>query len=294
MTEPLRGLWCATLTPLNRAGGIDFARFAGHARNLLARGVDGIVPFGTSGEGPSFSVAERNAALDSLLAAGVAPERMAPAIGCTALSDTVALAGHALRSGCPRCLVVPPLFWKDVSEEAVFRYYAALIEAVADDRLRIYLYHIPQVSAVPISVETVARLAEAFPGVIAGVKDSAAEFAHTAALVKRLPRLAILTGFEPHLPELMQIGCAGTICGLANLWPERIAELMRPDASPEEVSQVRAALSILHRQGFVPSLKAVLARRSGNPDWCRVRPPLMAVADEGREELLSSLARAGF
>lgn len=291
--SPVRGLWCATLTPLDRQGRLDRAALTAHVQGLLARGVDGIALFGTSGEGPSFTVAERFAGLDGLLAAGIPPERLLAATGCAALADTVALTRQAVNAGCPRCLVVPPFFWKGLSDEAVFRYYAALIDAVNDDRLRVYLYHIPQVSAVAIHPDTVARLAEAYPGIIAGVKDSGADLAHTQALLKRLPDLSILTGYEPHLPALMKQGCTGTICGVANLWPGSIAALLEPGAHHVDTQPIRHFLDLVHPYGFVPALKSILASQAGDPAWCAVRPPLLPLSETDRASLFGALKQAG-
>lgn len=293
-TAGIRGLWCAALTPLGENAGIDPLRFAAHVRWLLAEGVAGVVAFGTTGEGPSFSVAERIAGLEALLAAGIAPERLAVATGCAAWADAVALTRHALQSGVPRCLVLPPFYWKDLADAAVFRYYAALIEAVGDPRLRLYLYHYPELSAVPIRTGIVARLAETFPDIVAGVKDSSGDFGHTMELVQALPRLAILSGHEPHLPRLMAAGAAGTICGLANLLPDLVAALLRPDAAEAEQVRAQTFLDIVGRYPFVPSFKALQAFRTGDPAWHAPRLPLLPLPEAERVALLSALCREGF
>lgn len=293
-TALLRGLWCATLTPLAADGEIDPARFAAHARSLLDRGVAGVVAFGTTGEGPSFSVAQRIAGLEALLDAGLPPENLATATGSAALADAVTLARHALLAGIPRCLVLPPFYWKDLAEEEVFRYYAALIDAVGDARLRIYLYHYPQLSGVPIRPEVIVRLAEAFPGIVAGVKDSGGDFAVTTEFLTHLPGLAILSGHEPDLPRLMRAGGAGTICGLANLYPGLVAALLRPDPAPEDRHRVETFLNIVAPYPFVPAFKALLAAATGDPAWRIPRPPLLALPEAERARLLAALGAAGF
>jgi 4-hydroxy-tetrahydrodipicolinate synthase len=293
-SEPIRGLWCASLTPFQKDGRVDDARFAAHVRGLLAWGVDGIVPFGTTGEGASCSVAERTQGLEVLLAAGIPPDALAVATGCAAFPDTLALTRHALESGCPRCLVLPPFFWKELSEEAVFRWYAALIEAVGDPRLRLYLYHLPQVSDVPIGAEVAARLAAAYPGIVAGVKDSGGDFGHTAELLARLPGLAILVGHEPHLPRLMRSGGAGTICGVANLFPELVAALLRPEVAPEDERRLRSFLDIVFRYPLLPAFKTIRAALSADEGWGVPRLPQLPLPESEVEALLAALRATGF
>lgn len=292
-SAPVSGLWCALLTPLDQAGGVDHARLARHAHALLAQGVDGVAPFGTTGEGQSFSVAERQAGTDELLAAGVPANRMVAATGCAALPETIALTRHGVQSGCAACLVLPPFFWKDASDDGLFAWYAKVIEAVGDTRLRIYLYHIPQVSGVPLSVDLIARLAAAFPGIIRGVKDSAGDWNNTAALLARVPQLAIMVGHEPHLPRLMQAGGAGTICGVANVHPVLVRALLSPGVSAADEQRITTLLEIAFRQPLLPGFKAIVAKRMHDPGWLAVRPPLLPLEDAARVALLAAWRDAG-
>jgi len=289
----VHGLWCAMLTPLDRDGGVDPARFARHAHWLLAQGIDGVAPFGTTGEGQSFSTAERTEGIDALLAAGVAPERIVAATGAAALTETIALTQHGVRTGCAGCLVLPPFFWKDVSDDGLYSWYARVIEAVADPRLRLFLYHIPQVSGTALSVDLVARLATAFPGVIAGVKDSAGDWSHTSALLARVPHLAILVGHEPHLPRLLRAGGAGTICGVANVFPALVRALMSPGVTTADEARIATFIEIAFRQPFLAGFKSIVATRLGDPGWLAVRPPLTGLTDDVRTKLLDALAQAG-
>jgi 4-hydroxy-tetrahydrodipicolinate synthase len=291
---PVHGLWCAMLTPIDARGGVDHARLVAHARNLLAQGVDGVAPFGTTGEGQSFSLAERLAGVDALLTAGIPASRVTAATGCAALTETIALTRHGVQAGCAACLVLPPFFWKDVADDGLFAWYAQVIEAVADPRLRIYLYHIPQVSGTPLSVDLIARLATAFPGVIAGVKDSAGNWNNTQALLTRVPQLAILAGHEPHLPRLMLAGGAGTICGVANIFPGLVRALLAPGAGAADEARVEEFIDIAFRQPFLSGFKAMIAERNHDPGWLAVRPPLLPLEDKVRRTLLDALRHAGF
>jgi len=289
----VHGLWCAMLTPLAGDGSVDHARFTRHAHWLLAHGVDGVAPFGTTGEGQSFSIAERAGGLDALLAGAVAADRIVAATGAAALTDTIALTRHAVQSGCTRCLVLPPFFFNDVSDDGLYTWYARVIEAVADPRLQLFLYHIPQVSGTALSVDLVARLATAFPGVIAGVKDSAGDWAHTSALLARGPELAILVGHEPHVPRLLRAGGAGTICGVANVFPALVRALLSPAVTATDEERIATFIEIAFRQPFLPAFKSIVAQNTGDRGWRAVRPPLVELADDVRQRLLDTLARAG-
>ncbi|HEX3632349.1 MAG TPA: dihydrodipicolinate synthase family protein [Casimicrobiaceae bacterium] len=293
---PLQGLWCATLSPLDAAGGLDSGRLAMHARRLFASGVDGIAPFGTTGEGQSFSVAERRAGLDALLAAGIAPQRILAATGCAALPDAIELTRHAISAGCAGALVLPPFFFKDVSDEGIYAAYAQLIDGVGDNRLRVYLYHIPQVSGVGLSVATVSRLAAAYPAIVAGVKDSAGSFENSRALVAALPGLSIFVGHEPHLPALRKLGGAGTICGIANLYPHLMRRLYDHslDSNPgAELPLIEAFIAALMRFPIFGALKSLQAELSGDAGWRGLRAPLLPLSDADARALKQAVAAAG-
>jgi 4-hydroxy-tetrahydrodipicolinate synthase len=296
MGTPVRGVWCATLTPLDAAGDVDVARFAAHAHELFAAGVAGIAPFGTTGEGPSFTVAEREAALDALLEARVPSERVVAATGCAALGDAVELTRHALCAGCAGVLVLPPFFFDGVGNDAVYATYAKLIERVADDRLRLYLYHIPQLTRVPIAPAVVDRLAAAFPRIVAGVKDSSGDLANTLTLARRFPSLSIMTGHEPHIPALLAAGGAGTICGLANVDARAIRRLHDAANAGERdaaLAHVRRLLEILAPYPLIPAIKAACAAARDEASWLPIREPLRALDASQYQALRGALRELG-
>jgi 4-hydroxy-tetrahydrodipicolinate synthase len=289
----IEGLWCASLTPLSANGAIDQARFVAHVQWLFSQGVAGVAPFGTTGEGQSFSVDERRAGLDTLLAA-VPAQRVLPGTGCASLPETIALTRHATSAGCIASLVLPPFFWKDVSDDGLFAWYARLIEGVNDPRLRIFLYHLPQVSSVPLSVDLVARLASAFPGTIAGIKDSQGSWDNTAALLARVPQLTIVIGHEPDLPRLIAAGGAGTICGVANVYPHLVKALLSRDAGAPTKARIAKFIEITFMQPFLPAFKCMVSDRTGDAAWRNVRPPLAPLTQEQHKTLRDTLDQAGF
>ncbi len=292
----LSGVWCATLTPLTAAGNPDHARLVAHVRRLLAAGTDGVALFGTTGEGQSFSVAERRAGLEALLAAGVAPQRILVGTACAAPTDTIELTRHAVASGCAGALVLPPFFFKGVSDEGVYASYARVIDGVNDPRLRLYLYHIPQVTSVDTSTAMVDRLCAAYPGIIAGIKDSSCILEHELAFVRHFTKLSIFVGFEPHMPATVAAGGRGTICGIANLYPRALRRLFdaRDEATRRaELAPIEQLVELLGRFQLNPAFKAIAAHLTGDEGWLGVRPPLVALTADERAALLSGLAAIG-
>ena len=296
MHDRLRGVWCANLTPLDDRGRIDRGRLVAHVEWLLASGVDGVAPFGTTGEGQSFSLRERREGLEALLRAGIDAKRIAPGTGCAAIPETVELTRHAIESGCAHALVLPPFYFKGVGDDGVYASYARVIEDAGDDRLRLYLYHIPQMSGIPISGDVIARLAAAYPGTIAGVKDSSGDLANAQSLLARFPDLAILVGFESHLPDALANGGAGTICGLANLIPDvmrRLHDAATHEARTAELERIDRLRKVLAPYLRMPALKALQAERTGDPGWAAVREPLVPLDSGARRALANALAQSG-
>ncbi len=277
-----QGVFSAALTPITAGHAPDHALFVAHCRRLLAQGCDGIAMLGTTGEANSFTSEERRALLEAVVAAGIAPERLLPGTGVAALSETVALTRHALSLGVSTVVMLPPFYYKGVTEDGLFAAYAEVVERVADPRLRIVLYHIPQMSAVPIPFAVIARLRAAYPGTFTGIKDSAGDLAHMEALVAAFPGLAVLAGADPLMLPLLRAGGAGCITATSNLVAAELAFVFRHHADPGRAAEVEAAQARIiaarnrvSRFAQIASLKLLLADSVGEPGWGRLRPPLL-------------------
>lgn len=296
----LAGLYAAMATPVGGDGHLLLDRFAAHARRLLALGCDGVVVFGSTGEAPSFSVAERQRALEGLLARGLDPERIILGAGCCALADSLALIRHGLAHRVRRFLVIPPFYFKPLRDEGVYRAYAALAEALADTPAELLLYHYPQMSGVPISAEVIARLLASHPGRFVGIKDSGGDLDHSRALKRRFPELKVFTGNDKALWDAHQGGLAGAITAGLNLLaaPSRALwdALSRGDRAEAErhmrlIESVRALFESLP---MIPAIKLMLAWGLEDPTWHHLRPPLAPLTQAEGETLKAELARVGF
>jgi 4-hydroxy-tetrahydrodipicolinate synthase len=189
-------------------------------------------------------------------------------------------------------LVLPPFFWKDPTDEGLYATYAALIDGVADARLRLYLYHIPQVTAIPIPASVIARLLASFPRIVVGLKDSAGDLDHSIATCTRFPALSVFVGHEPHLPAMLAAGGAGTICGLANFFPRLMRDLLdgagtaRGDAA---LATIRRFLEVALDYPLMPAFKALEAQLTADDGWIATRLPLVPLGARERQAMLERL-----
>jgi 4-hydroxy-tetrahydrodipicolinate synthase len=281
----LRGIWPALLTPLSEELDVDLDRLVRHARSLIEAGCAGVTPFGTTGEGPSFSVAERRAAVEALARAGIAPGRILVSTSCASLADVVELTRHALDIGAWGCLMMPPFFHKAVSDRGVVDAYAYVIDRVADARLRFVLYHIPQVSGVALSRNVIEILLGKYPSTIVALKDSGCDLKTSLAFADAfMPRIGVHVGHEPDLPALAKRGSAGAVSGLANFAPRLLQRLVeRPDAA--DLATVRRILEVATSYPLTAAMKGIMAILGGDQGWLRVRPPLVPLGESELEEL---------
>lgn len=270
MPDAITGLWAAAITPTDAGGTIDHAALAHHAQRLLRGGCDGLVLFGSCGEGPSFSISERLAAAEAVLRAGVAPANLALGTGCPAIADTVALTRGMLGLGITRTLLLPPYYFAGVSPEGIEDAFAAVFDRVADSRLSACLYHIPQVCGVPVPAAVLGRLRTRYGATVSGVKDSSGDFTSFLAFRAAAPDVASLVGAEVLITRALAAGGQGTICGMANLVPALLRRLLHDASAQAAIEQACTPID------GIPLLKATLAAITGEPIWRNMRPPLRA------------------
>ncbi|MCL2122650.1 MAG: dihydrodipicolinate synthase family protein [Desulfovibrionaceae bacterium] len=294
----LRGVLSPVLTPFTNALEPDPGRFVRHCRWLLDSGV-GLAVFGTNSEANSLSVAERLHLLDALLAAGVEPAKLMPGTGCCALPDTVELTRRAVSSGCAGVLMLPPFYYKNLSDDGLFRSYSEVIQRVGDGRLRIYLYHIPPVAQVPLSLALIARLLKEYPGAIAGIKDSSGDWSNTEAMLQHFQSdsFDVFCGSEVFLLQTLRGGGAGCITATGNVNPAAIVDLYKTWKNPgadEKQAELTATRRAFEIMPMIASMKAAIAWKRNDEQWHTVRPPLMNAPADKAARLRELLAKRGF
>lgn len=294
--DRIRGVLAPVLTPFDRDLSPDPKRFVAFSRVLTQLGI-GLVPFGTTSEGNSLSTEEKSVLLDALAAGGIDLSRVMPSTGTCSITDTVRLTAHATKLGCGGVLMLPPFYYKGVTDEGLFRAYSSVIERVGEGRLRVYLYHFPRQSGVPLSLPLIERLIKTYPGTVVGIKDSSGEFANMEAMRKAFPGFDVFTGSEAVGLKLMRLGGAGIISANANVNGAAMVELIKrwrePDAETlqEALTAFRVAI-----QDFpvIATLKALVARATGDQAWRITRPPLVDLTIEAEDAMVKRLEKAGF
>ena len=285
------------LTPFHRDLSVNAEAFVAHCRWLLAEGANGLAVFGTTSEANSLSIRERMQLLERLLEGGIPPDALMPGTGCCALPDTVELTRHAVESNCFGVLLLPPFYYKGVSDDGIFASIAEVIQRVADSRLRIYLYHIPPMAGVGFSLPLIERLLKAYPGVVVGIKDSSGDWKNTEALLRAFPGFEVFPGSETYLLGALREGGAGCISATANVNVAAMRKLMQAwttpaaDAMQQELTAVRAAIQ---KFPMVAANKAIIAQLNDAPDWNVVRPPLHSLPPETTVQLFASLEALQF
>jgi 4-hydroxy-tetrahydrodipicolinate synthase len=298
-SEKMSGVWAPVLTPVDADLNPHADRFVAHARWLLDNGCHGLVVFGTTGEANSFAVDERIELLEAAVWGGLPRERLLVGTGCCALTDTVKLTRHALSLGIGGVLALPPFYYKDNTDEALFTSFDEVIQRVGSNDFKLYLYHFPKLSGVPITPGLLERLLAAYPDTVAGVKDSSGDWDNTRMLIKRFPQIAIMPGAESYLLSALQAGATGCISASCNVNAQAIRKLYDDfKAGKPGLAEQQEALSdvrkILQLRPMIPVMKHLLADALGEPEWRSVRPPLLPLPHVEATALESELKALGW
>ena len=316
----IRGVLAPVVTPFKADLSPDCERFVRHCQWLLSQNC-GLAPFGTTSEASSMSAEERMKLLDAIVSGSIDPSRMMPGTGCCSKTETVELTTHAVEHGCAGVLMLPPFYYKDVSEEGLYRYFSEVVQRVGDARLKIYLYNIPPVAIVGITPRLVDRLLTAYPNAIAGMKDSSGNWNNTKAFLdafaesarrvgdspRRTPTVRaartfdVFVGSESFLLANMRNGGAGTISATANVNPAAIHKLYKTCNTAADVEDQQARLNVVREvfsskkfPSMIAALKRAIATYGNDPDWATVRPPLVELTTGEAKLLAADLQAIGF
>ena len=296
-SQPFSGVLVPVLTPFTPSGEPDAGHFIAFCSWLLDQGAGGLAIFGTTSEANSMSPAERMALLDQLIEAGIPAQKLMPGTGACAMTDAAVLVGHAVDHGCGGVLMLPPFYYKGVSDDGIFAFISGVIDRVGSPALRLFLYHIPPMAVVGYSLDLVGRLIRAYPETVVGLKDSSGDWSNTAAVLDRFPGFAVFPGSEVFLLDGLRKGGAGCITASGNVNVPGIKRVYdnwrgpQADALQAEVTTLRQALQAYP---MVPALKRIVAHYHNDPAWAAVRPPLVPLDEAQSASLIADLGKLGF
>jgi 4-hydroxy-tetrahydrodipicolinate synthase len=296
-SELPKGLFTASITPMNEDLSVNYKGLVKHINWLLENGSNGICLLGTTGEANSFSVGERLKVIDEVVDSGIDPKVLLIGTGTCALPDTIKLTKYAILKGAGGVLMLPPFFYKGLSDQGILDYFKLVIEGVNDPGLKIYLYHFPKMTGVPFTLELIQKLVSAFPGVIVGVKDSSGDFDGMKAVCEALHGFHLFTGTEKYLLEALRIGAAGCISATFNAsikqgaqvyanWQEETADNLQA-----KLSETRSKFEIT---SFISGLKYLYSVWTGDKTWLNMRPPNSLPDTDVQNNLKSKLNKENF
>ncbi|MBL1420512.1 MAG: dihydrodipicolinate synthase family protein [Alphaproteobacteria bacterium] len=283
---PITGVYCAATTPVDANGKVRLDLFAEHCKLLLQEGAHGIALLGTTGEANNYSGAERRALLEAAIESGVNGNQLLPGTSACSVPETVELTRHAVENGARACVLLPPFYYKGVSDEGIYRFYANVINQVNDARLKVILYHIPQVTQISLSHDLIRRLIKEFPNTIIGIKDSAGDIKHMESLVNTFDNFSVFAGADPLLKPILEAGGAGCITATSNLRSDALRTVFDNWSDPNakdivENAQehINAWRELTNSYVQLPTVKAMVAHSRGNLDWLNARPPLVSLTE---------------
>lgn len=293
MSKAVRGIYAAAVSPFQADGGLDIPKLVGYCQYLMSDGgCDGVAPTGTTGEGNSIALSDKLALPKAFAEAGIAGDRVIFGTGACSTADAITMTRNAAEHGYNNVLVLPPFYYKSPSDEGLYRYFSQLIEAVGRDDLRVYLYHFPQMSAVPFSTDLVVRLKKKFGAVIAGLKDSSGDFEQSRAFADATGGVDadfdVYPSSEAMYFDGKVAGCAGIISGSTNAFAGKVQAAIKAGGGVQ-FEAVKAARAMAGKYPLMAAMKRIEAWRSGDDSWLRMAPPLVPLTPEQEQSLRADL-----
>ena len=290
-SKATNGVYAAAITPVGSDGKPDAEKLVSYCKRIIAEGLTGVAPTGTTSEGNSLPFAWRLKLPEAFAAGGVPGDRVIIGTGASAADDAAALTKAGVQAGYNNALVLPPFYYKSPSDDGLYAYYARIIEQVGSDALRIYLYHFPQMSAVPISIPLIQRLKKDFGPIIAGLKDSSGDYAGSLAFVDAADDFDVFPSNEGVLVDGMAKGCGGVIS--ATTQTSTFLSRRTLDASGDEQARLQGLLNdvrqVIAKYPLMAAVKQIEVWKSGDESWSRLFPPLVKLTQEQQTTLRSEL-----
>ena len=292
----IKGVYCASLTPINEDYNINLNLFLSHCKWLLTQNLDGLALFGTTGEANSFSVDEKINALDFLINNRIPSDKILPGTGLCSIRDTVKFTKKCSELNVKAVLVLPAFFYNNVSDEGVVEYYKRVIEEVGDENLHYILYHIPQMCGVAITFEVIEKLIKIYPNNIVGMKDSSGNLDNMLKITKLFDNFSLFSGSDSLALKVCKRGGAGAITATSNISGKLLSFIInnhKKEHLIENFQEFQILQENIRRTLFthepISGLKAFTSVKQNNVEWNRVNPPLNNIESPQNHKVVITL-----
>ncbi len=289
----ISGVFSAALTPIKNDLSINKDLYLRHCQYLMRQGHDGLAIFGTTGEANSFSINERKENLEFLLSNRIDPKVLIPGTGSSSLNEAIELSKHAASYKVRSVLLLPPFYYKNVSDEGIINYYRYIIEKVGENSMHYILYHIPQNSYVPISFKIIEVLLKLYPDNVVGLKDSSGDSERMMKTIKYFNNFAVFCGHDSMALNVVKRGGAGAITAGTNVCGKLLNFIIKNYKRENEIKNFADLQKLLQQIRQVISsrepislMKAYFSIVDNIPEWNNVLPPLKKINNPQNEKLV--------
>ena len=280
----ISGVFSAALTPVKKDLSINQDLYLRHCQYLMRQGHDGLAIFGTTGEANSFSIKEKKDTLEFLLSNRIDPKILIPGTGSSSLKDAIEMTKHAASYKVKAVLLLPPFYYKNVSDEGVLNYYRHIIEKVGISEMQYILYHIPQHSYVPINFKIIEILLKLYPKNIVGLKDSSGDSDRMMKLIKYFDNFAVFCGHDSLALNIVKRGGAGAITAGTNVCGKLLSFIIKNYKNENQINNFSEFQKLLIeiRQVItshepISLMKAYFSIVDNISEWNNVLPPLKKI-----------------
>ncbi len=299
----ITGVYSAALTPIKSDLSINQDLYLRHCQYLMKQGHDGLAIFGTTGESNSFSVREKKENLDFLIDNRINPKILIPGTGSSSLNEAIEMTKHAVLCGVKAVLLLPPFYYKNVSDEGIINYYRIIIESVGDPKFKYLLYNIPQTSYVSINFNIIEKLIKLYPENVVGIKDSSGDKDNMLKTIKYFDNFAVFCGHDSLALSVCKRGGAGAITAGTNIAGKLLCYIIHNLHREKEIENFDSLqlLMIKIRETLtshepISAMKAYFSILDNIPEWNNLLPPLKKIDDPqnhktiiGLKELVSKI-----
>jgi len=292
----ISGVYCAVITPLKNNLSINPDLHLRHCQSLMQKGLDGLVIFGTNGEASSFSVTQKIKSIEFLLENRIDANNLLIGTGSASMEDAIELTKFSVKIGAKASLIIPPFYFKNVTDDGVIAYYRNVIEQSGDNNFKFLLYNIPQHSGVTINFNIIENLLKLYPNNLVGLKDSTGDMDNMLKTIKYFNDFAVFCGNGALALHTSRRGGAGAITGDANITAKLLSFIMHNFRNEKQIENfenlqilIEKIRNVLNSHEQISLLKAYYSVADNMDEWNNVMPPLKRIDNPSNNKQVTAL-----